>query len=129
MPYHGPDREVIQVAANAVALYAALARLVARNEAVARRRKLPPILTSGVRYEREKLKRGQPEHWQVADTLLRNRRGDCEDIACYEVARLRAMGVRAAPLLEHQVGGYYHCVVQLPDGRVYDPCLGVGMGE
>lgn len=122
-------RELLTVTAHAPSIYAALGRLVSRNMEVGRRMVLPPILLSGVRYEREQLKRGEPEHWQVADTLLRSRRGDCEDLACYEVARLRLIGIKASPLLQHQRGGFYHCVVQLPGGQVYDPSLGLGMGS
>lgn len=120
-------RELHTVTAHAPSIYAALARLVEKNKAYGRTRVMRPILQTGVRYEREKLKKGQPEHWQVADTLLRSKRGDCEDIACYEVARLQLMGIKATPLLEHQIGGFYHCIVQLPNGEPYDPCLGLGM--
>lgn len=108
-------------------IYAALERFRLEAQANIRGRVLPPVVKSGIRYKRETRRQGDPENWQLPLTLLRTKRGDCEDIATYECVRLRAAGFNCSVLLQAQGGGLYHAVVVLPNGKVYDPCLGVGM--
>ena len=108
-------------------IYAALETYRLDAERATAGRTLPPVVKSGIRYEREHRNPGQPERWQLPTTLLRTKRGDCEDIATYEVTRLRAIGIKATVLLQAQGGGLYHAVVSLPGNLIYDPCLGVGM--
>ena len=106
-------------------LYRLISLLVSENERQFRSGvvKPRPLLGSRIRYQRE---RGR-EHWQTAAELQRSLRGDCEDLAAYEVARLRVAGVRAAVTLEGTSAGY-HAVCTLPDGRTWDPSLALGMG-
>jgi hypothetical protein len=116
-------------ASSVVSIYAALEKFRRAAEADAAGRTLPPMERSGIRYERERRGNLQPEKWQIPTTLLRSKRGDCEDIAMYEAVRLSQAGIRATVILQPQGAGLFHAVVQLPNGKIYDPCLGVGMGD
>lgn len=90
---------------------------------------IPPLYESGVRYEEEPP--GQ-EDWQDILTCLKLKIGDCEDLACWRAAELRARyGVAAEPTFNYKVrrgGGYlYHIQVRHPDGRIEDPSRVLGM--
>lgn len=93
----------------------------------------PLIYQSGVRYKREPL--GQ-ERWQDVPTLLKERFGDCEDLACWRAAELYVRGVPARPAFRYRKavtkGGkpitVYHIVVSLPGGAIEDPSRALGMG-
>lgn len=89
-----------------------------------------PLYRSGVRYRRERpRKRGQPEpqEWMDALTVYRKRHGDCEDLTAWRVAELRKRGIKARPLIQLRNNGYYHALVQLPDGSLDDPSKRLGM--
>jgi hypothetical protein len=103
---------------------AALAALFALNVAFFQSHpNAPHIRRAGVRYARE---RG--ERWQTAPVLLASRRGDCEDLASYHAAFLRARGERAVPQLREVRPGLWHVVVRRADGRIDDPSRWLGMG-
>ena len=100
----------------------------------------PKLYESGVRYHDE----GDVEIWPDIPTILETGWGDCEDLACYRVAELRAQGVKADPLIrwrKEKNRFVYHMLVLLPDnvstrysykndgGRwVEDPSKLLGMG-
>jgi len=113
------------VPTTAAALQVELERLCAENERECRARPYPPLRRTRVRYRRELPGR---EEWLTAREILARGFADCEDLACYEVGRLRAMGLRANPALERQKTlGLWHVVVVLPDGRTFDPSAQQGM--
>lgn len=126
---HGPQIVVIGARGHA-ALTALLNALTTANLEIAKRRGgLPPLIETRVRYQREP--RGQ-ERWQTADELLRTMRGDCEDLAAYEAARLQFLGMPARAFIEPQGrnrwgGVLYHAQVMLPGGRIWDPSKRLGM--
>lgn len=96
-------------------------------------RSYPALYESGVVYEEEL--HGY-EEWQDIPTTLAKGVGDCEDLATYRCAELRAhAGIDAHPFLrwrEVQEDGErslrYHALVLWPDGRVEDPSRVLGMG-
>lgn len=89
-----------------------------------------PLYQSGVRYQRERPRRPglpEPQEWLDALSVYRKRHGDCEDLTAWRVAELRKRGIAASPLIELRNGGYYHALVQLPDGTKEDPSKRLGM--
>lgn len=65
-----------------------------------------------------------------SDLIVHN----CEDLACYRVAELRENEkVKAKPYAKWRRGPegnyHYHALVWLPDGRLEDPSLVLGMGR
>lgn len=106
-------------------IQAACEYLVGRNLAyLARHPETPALLRSGVRYAAEP--RGS-ERWQTIPEVLELKRGDCEDLASWMVAELRARGMRANPWPISRDGRMWHVVVKLPDGRTFDPSAALGM--
>lgn len=110
-----------------------LGRLVDVNEYLIRRRRLPPLYESGIRYVREHedyVARRPVEDWQAADVLVATKRGDCEDLACYRCAELRLKGVDAHPRLT-RTGRVWHITVAIRErGKplvVEDPSKLLGM--
>ena len=102
-----------------------------------RRKLVPPIYESGVKF--------RPEPWQgrfeeFADALTTYRRGwgDCDDLVAWRVAELRAIGDRRLGLTpcnatikiywRPKTGGF-HCEVRMPDGSVEDVSRFLGMGK
>lgn len=85
--------------------------------------KTPTLYRSHVVYRAEP--KGQ-EFWQDIPTTFARGYGDCEDLACWRCAELNAAGVRAIPYIRWK-GPRYHALVRLPDGRVEDPSLALGM--
>jgi len=83
------------------------------------RRPWPDLKSAGVRYQRT-------DGWQSPRQLLASRRGDCKELAVYEVARLRERGVPAT-LRITRVGRVWHVLVRMPDGQLFDPSRELGM--
>lgn len=97
----------------------------------------PSIYRSGVHYEPE----AGTEEWLDIPTILSvtggtfpGPWGDCEDLACWRAAELREdlhRPVKAKPFAKWKKkgdGAYaYHALVLLPDGRLEDPSLCLGM--
>ncbi len=90
----------------------------------------PRLYAAGVRYVREPF--GEEEWKDIPDTL-RDRIGDCEDLACWLAAERREYdNVDALPqLVGHYVNGRfsYHVRVELPDGTIEDPSVKLGMTD
>jgi hypothetical protein len=93
---------------------------------------LPGLYESGVRYRREPV--GQ-EDWDDIVELYRIGYGDCEDLSAARAAELRVRhGIAARPYVKGPKrldNGLmlYHVQVQLPDGRILDPSVKLGMGS
>lgn len=87
----------------------------------------PSLSSSGVRYVPE---RGT-ENWLPIPDVLRQGYGDCEDLAAWRVAEYWIRGVRNAKpdVRARLIGGVWraHAFVRLPDGRIDDPSLQLGM--
>jgi hypothetical protein len=98
----------------------------------------PRLYRAGVHYEREPP--GQ-EVWPDVPSILETKDGefsgpwgDCEDLACWRTAELRELGnIKAKPFAKWRFGKsgnyHYHALTLLPDGRLEDPSLTLGMGR
>lgn len=113
------------------------------------REKFPRLYAAGVHYEREPP--GQEEWPDIVNILAKTGQefpgawADCEDLSCWRVAELRESdrhiengkivggGVKARPFAKWRRGPEgqfnYHALVLLPDGRLEDPSLTLGMGR
>lgn len=128
------------------ALLAAL--LVADVEYLRLNPRTPRIYTPGLmRYERELLPNEiaakfpqcatpckapvHPEHWKGIAACLRDREGDCEDLACWRASELIVRDrIAARPDFSFKKVGtlmVYHIFVRLPDGTIDDPSRRLGM--
>lgn len=110
----------------------ALACTVALNLHQMQQRKLPPLYTSGVRYQRERcLATGIPEtceRFLTAEQVLRERLADCDDLSAYRCAELIHTGEDpSARARVYRTGGGYHAIVVRGDGRIEDPSAILGM--
>jgi hypothetical protein len=88
----------------------------------------PPLYRAGIRYQREP--RGY-EQWLTLPCILKQRWGDCEDLAAARTAELIVSGADAWPCFHWRKQGnalVYHIVVCRPDGLVEDPSRILGMG-
>ncbi len=105
-----------------------LSALVASNvDFLTRHPRTPSLYKSGVRYRREE----GTEEWKAIPDILRDRFGDCEDLASWRVAELRRSGIDARPFLRYKKSGdfsLYHVLVRYADGRFEDPSKLLGMG-
>jgi hypothetical protein len=127
-------------ALNEQILYILLDALVAVDELVLRHVPgIPPLYKSGVFYKSEPLGVDACGHgfedWCDIIDVMKQGHADCEDLAAWRVAELRAHGVAARPyvrkprLLKHKRVLMYHIQVLLPDGRIEDPSRRLGMGQ
>jgi hypothetical protein len=93
-----------------------------------KRRPLPSLYSSGVRYKAEPKGR---ESWQDAPTTLQVGHGDCEDLAAWRAAELRLQGENAQACLHRRIGpdgaSLMHAVVRRADGSIEDPSAKLGM--
>ena len=107
-----------------------LTALVADNYTLLRAygRAFPPIYLSGVHYRMEP---PPAEEWKNLRAVLEDGHGDCEDLACWRVAELRAAGFWARPTIRYRMQGrlsVYHILVERPGGVIEDPSRLLGMG-
>jgi transglutaminase-like putative cysteine protease len=108
------------LAALEVATRAAGADIVAAARAG---RRIPPIYTAGVRY----IRRDPGERWQTPTETMRRGGGDCEDLATWRAAELRARGEPARVIVYRSAPGVLHAVVRRGDGSIEDPSRRLGM--
>lgn len=107
---------------------------------------VPPLYTSGILYEEELP--GHEDWYDVLAALRIRRHVDCEDLAAWRSAELRAVGIDVEPVIKWQwiareqmiAQGYpasklpdrgvwlVHCCVRWPDGTIEDPSKILGMG-
>lgn len=110
----------------------ALNTLLGWNVYLFNTRPLPPLYGSGIRYVREDSQQDphptmpRVERWQMADVLAQTKRGDCEDLALYRTAWLRAHGERARLRLTKR-GSIWHVTLIRESGRIEDPSARLGM--
>lgn len=90
----------------------------------------PPVYSGLIRYQREN-SRGHAEDWKSADRLIRDRNGDCEDLAAARVGELIASGIDpdARPVVYRPRPGLMHVIVSRGDGSYEDPSAALGMGN
>lgn len=87
----------------------------------------PPLYQAPVKYHFDP---ARPDAWKDIPTIIKDGHGDCEDLACWRVAELRASGIPARPYIKWRRGSkgmIYHVVAWHPDGRIEDPSLALGM--
>ena len=103
-------------------IQAALDALTALARYQLRTRRLPPLYSAGVIYQREKpTVAGTPERWQTPLGTLSRGQGDCEDLATWRAAET---GGRAVPV---KVSSGWHIIVINRDGSTEDPSRRLGM--
>lgn len=88
-----------------------------------------PTFRDAVQQVRWKPEPPGQEHFDHAAMVLRRGWGDCDDLAPWEAASLRATGAdRGAKAVVKQVGPKrWHAVVRKSDGRIIDPSAAAGM--
>ena len=92
----------------------------------------PSLYASGVRYRRESPPPGglrAVETWRTIPAVLAAGAGDCEDLACWRAAELRARGERARAwaVRSNTAGVLWHVVVRRENGSMEDPSRRLGM--
>jgi hypothetical protein len=94
----------------------------------------PNIYQAGVRYARERPKiKGAPipEVWKTIPYCIADREADCEDLAAWLASQYRVrQGIAAKCVFTYRKRGnfsVYHIMVKLPDGRIEDPSVRLGM--
>lgn len=102
-------------------LYALEATVRANQEELKAHPHIPLLYESGVRYQQEPKGR---EDWADIPTVMKQRWGDCEDLAAWLCAELRTVwGVPCRPFLRFRKkdGNYhYHALLILPSGYRWD---------
>jgi hypothetical protein len=87
-----------------------------------RRRPLPPLYSSGVRYAPEPGLGSGEEEWADPWTVARRGWGDCDDLVAWRVAELLLAG-EAAGVNCIWTGQRYHVRVRRANGSLEDPSL------
>jgi hypothetical protein len=92
-------------------------------------RPLPPLYGGSIRYKREPIRR---ENWQGAQETAELGYGDCEDLAAYRVAELRAKGIKAFPVVSQVSPTLRHVTIRYLDPKTNqwvpeDPSKRLGM--
>lgn len=113
------------------ALDAALESVTRSNTPMIRSGKIPPaakVIKSGLVEWRP-----EPpgdEHFDLPSTMLKRGWGDCDDLAPYHAASLRASGADpgARAVVRKSGPQRWHAVVKRSDGSIEDPSKAAGMG-
>lgn len=116
-------------AVDAKSLGAALEAATVANEGLDKRRLLPDIVSAienkKIRWKAEDFKDG--EHFDLGPVVLARGWGDCDDLAPWLCANLRAKGVECRPIAYQSAPNRWHAVVEVADGRILDPSVWAGM--
>lgn len=128
MPIY-PRFEVESIGEIEGAVFGLAAQSYAQMTDPQKRGKIVPLYSGAIRYEREPLRR---ENWQSAYTTATRGKGDCEDLAAYRVAELRAKGILAFPVVRQINPSLRHVTVRYLDPRTKawvheDPSKKLGM--
>ena len=113
------------------ALDAALESVVRSNTPMIRNGSIPPaakVIKSGqVEWRPEP---PGDEHFDLPSTMLKRGWGDCDDLAPYHAASLRASGADpgARAIVKKSGPQRWHAVVRRSDGSIEDPSKAAGMG-
>lgn len=96
-------------------------------------RRVPLLYQSGVRYAEEPWNANGARVEEFADipTVYARRWGDCDDLAPWRVAELRAMGEPAKIRITWKTlksGRLFHVLVRRANGQIEDPSKILGMG-
>lgn len=88
-----------------------------------------PLYATGVRYKNEP-KEWLNEHFDSVPVVLKRGWGDCDDLAPWRCAELRALGERARIRIQWKrlpQGRLFHIVVRRENGQIEDPSAILGM--
>ena len=96
-------------------------------------RRVPLLYESGVRYREEpwNAQGARVEEFADIPTILGRKWGDCDDLAPYRIAELRAQGEPAKVRITWKMlpgGRLFHVVVRRGNGAIEDPSRILGMG-
>lgn len=114
------------------ALDAALESVVRSNTPMIRSGKVP---TAAAAIKADKVEwRPEPpgdEHFDLPSTMLKRGWGDCDDLAPWHAASLRASGADpgARAIVRKSGPQRWHAIVQRSDGSIEDPSKAAGMGR
>ncbi len=90
---------------------------------------VPALYQSGVRYRNEP-REWPNEHFDSVPVVLMRQWGDCDDLAPWRCAELRALGERAQIRIQWKrlpQGRLFHIVVRRQNGMIEDPSALLGM--
>ncbi len=90
---------------------------------------VPPLYASGVRYRNEP-REWKNEHFDCIPVVLGRGWGDCDDLAPWRCAELRALGEKARIRIQWKrlpQGKLFHIVVRRENGSIEDPSALLGM--
>jgi len=111
-------------------LEAALETTTLANESAIRSGEAPSLdaaLSRGLKWRPEPFTDG--EHFDLAQVVSKRGWGDCDDLAPWLAAEMRAQGVNAIPRVYKSGKDRWHVVVEDEDGRILDPSRWAGMGK
>ena len=111
------------------AMEAALEATTLANQAAIEQGEVPPIteaIRKGIRWKPEPFTDG--EHFDLAEQVMGRGWGDCDDLAPWLAAEMRAHGVQAKPRVYQSGPGRWHVVVE-SEGEIIDPSRWAGMGK
>lgn len=116
---------------DAPVLNAALEAVTRLDEDMLRAGEIPTCdegIKNGVRWKAEP---PGAEHFDHAQTVIRRKWGDCDDLAPWQAASLRATGVDPGAKAEVYKSGAkrWHAIVRRSDGSIDDPSKRAGMGK
>lgn len=111
---------------------AALESVTRAAEPLVRRGRVPSFLRA-LKAGRVRWRPEPPgdEHFDLPGTVLKRGWGDCDDLAPWHAASLRASGVdpEATAIVRPSGPGRWHALVQRSDGSIEDPSRAAGMGS
>ena len=90
--------------------------------------KVPALYNTDILYKTE---RGTAI-WKDISSVMRDKSGNCKDLATWRIAELRNIGINAKPYIKWQDGKgitMFHAVVLLPNGLIEDPSRALGMSD
>ena len=114
------------------ALDAALESVTRTNTGLIRSGKVPPaakmIKAGRVRWQPEP---PGDEHFDLPGTVIGRGHGDCDDLAPWHAASLRASGIdpKARAIVKKSGPRRWHAIVRRGDGSIEDPSRHAGMGS
>lgn len=113
-------------------LDAALESVTRANEGLMAHGKLPSFVKA-LQGERIKWRPEPPgdEHFDLGTTVRRRGWGDCDDLAPWHAASLRASGEdpEATAIVKKSGPGRWHAIVRRHNGAIQDPSKAAGMGS
>lgn len=100
------------------------------NQIYLKTHQVPPLYSSGVRWQNEPTDWGY-EDFAIIPAVMQRGWGDCDDLAPWRCAELREQGERAKIRIQWKTmndgGKLYHIVVRRENGQIEDPSRILGM--